>query len=111
MGQIVHYGKLQKNGHQKTLKWIDNQDSKKNNDDGIVDVDVPQNVPLAKLIPIKETIKFDYAVMTHHNSSSVDPCMRGNKLKIKQLHRTDNLDENRASLHHESRKPSSKPNS
>tara|TARA_B100000519_G_C13937183_1_gene294329 strand:+ start:101 stop:226 length:126 start_codon:yes stop_codon:yes gene_type:complete len=41
MGQIVHYGKLPKNGHQKTLKWIDNQDSKKNNDDGIVDVDVP----------------------------------------------------------------------
>ena len=77
MGQIVHYGKMPKNGQQKTLKWIDNQDSKKNNDDGIVDVDVPQNVPLAKLIPIKETFAFDYAVMTHHNKNSQDPCMRG----------------------------------
>ena len=40
-----------------------------NNDDGIVDMDVPQNVPLAKLIPIKETFQFDYAVMTHHNKT------------------------------------------
>ena len=69
MGQIVQYGNMNPNKHRdKTLKWIDLKD-KKPNDGGIIMSDPPEKevvVPLAKIIPIQDTINFEKKVVNHH---------------------------------------------
>jgi hypothetical protein len=52
---------------QRTLKWIDQKDLKKN--DGIITGEPPVKqiiLPLAKLIPIKDTVNFSVRINTHH---------------------------------------------
>ena len=52
---------------QKTLKWIDLKDKKKN--DGVITGEPPEKeviVPLAKIIPIKDTVNFEKKVVNHH---------------------------------------------
>ena len=67
MGQIVQYGNMTLKDRQRTLKWIDQKDLKKN--DGIITGEPPVKqviLPLAKLIPIKDTINFSKRVNSHH---------------------------------------------
>lgn len=67
----------------KTLQWIDQKDKIKN--DGIITGEPPVKQvihPLAKLIPIKDTINFKNKVTNHHDTSQRDikSCLRGTKL-------------------------------
>ena len=73
MGQIVQYGNMQnKKPNEKLLKWCDFH--KKDEDD--------QKEPLARIVPIKDTIDFSNKVMTHHSKSQKDitSCLKGTKL-------------------------------
>lgn len=59
MGQIVHYGNMNSYKRDRQLKWIDK--GAKNN--------AHEKKSLAKLIPIKDTFRFDHAVKEHHEKT------------------------------------------
>ena len=76
MGQIVQYGNMQLKNREKTLLW---NDQKKDADKG----------PLAAIVPIKDTIKFEKKIVLHHNKvqKDVNSCLRGTKLNKFQKQR------------------------
>lgn len=86
MGQIVQYQLGNVKPREKTLLWIDIKTSKK--DDKTDDADGKENapeqkkLPLAKLIPIKDTIDFSKRINTHHSKTQRDiqSCLRGTRL-------------------------------
>ena len=90
MGQIVQYGGMPQKNREKTLKWIDLKDKKQN--DGVITGELPEKeviVPLAKIIPIQDTINFEKRVVNHHNQmqKDVSSCLRGTKLNKFQKQR------------------------
>jgi hypothetical protein len=79
MGQIVQYGNMNLKNRDKTLCWIDQKDIKKSEVDVI---EAPVALPLARIIPMKDTINFDKKVVNHHKKiqKDVTSCLRGTKL-------------------------------
>jgi hypothetical protein len=64
---------------EKTLQWIDQKDRKKT-ENSEAPAERPQS--LARIIPIRDTIKFDKKVQNHHTKTQKDiaSCLRGTKL-------------------------------
>jgi len=65
------------------LKWVDQQDKEKT--DGVVSGNAPgekPTVPLAKLVPIRETLDFKNKITAHHAKTQrdVQSCLKGTKL-------------------------------
>lgn len=79
MGQIVQYGNLNLKNREKTLTWVDQKERKKP-ENAEAAGEKPQ--PLARIVPIKETINFVKKVETHHDKAQKDivSCLRGAKL-------------------------------
>ena len=79
MGQIVQYGNMNLKNREKTLCWIDQKDKKKNESDSN---EAPAALPLARIIPMKDTINFEKKVVIHHKKvqKDVSSCLRGTKL-------------------------------
>jgi hypothetical protein len=74
----------------KILCWIDQKDKKKSEADS---VEAPVALPLARIIPMNDTINFEKKVVTHHKKfqKDVTSCLRGTKLNKFQKQKDNKL--------------------